>query len=255
MTASRASTAIQASGNGTPGPKAERPLIVNADDFGYSRAINRGIIQTHEQGIVTSASLMVRWPFAGEAAEYARAHPRLGVGLHVDYGEWYYFQGHKVPRYLVVAEDSRPEVYADEFRRQLDAFRGLMGREPSHIDTHQHLHFPPGTVRSVLRKLCKELGLPLRGASRIAFCGAYYGQGIKGRSFPERISAQSLCSILASLPEGGAEIGCHPATGVDFDSTYADERMIECAVLCDPSVLQCVQQNRFRLSSFHDAGI
>src|SRR5262249_30264542 len=152
-------------------------LIVNADDFGYSRGINRGIIQTHEQGIVTSTSLMVRWAHAGEAAEYARAHPRLGVGLHVDFREWYYFRGHKVPRYLVGAEDARAEVYEDEFRRQLEAFRELMGREPSHVDTHQHVHFSRGTVRRVMRRICGGLGVPLRGVSGVAFCGAYYGQG------------------------------------------------------------------------------
>jgi predicted glycoside hydrolase/deacetylase ChbG (UPF0249 family) len=44
-------------------------LIVNADDFGQSAGINRGIIAAHEQGMVTSASLMVRWPAAHEAAD------------------------------------------------------------------------------------------------------------------------------------------------------------------------------------------
>ena len=49
-----------------------RRLIVNADDFGQSAGINEGIIRCHERGIVTSASLMVRWPHAAAAAEYAR---------------------------------------------------------------------------------------------------------------------------------------------------------------------------------------
>jgi chitin disaccharide deacetylase len=53
--------------------------IVNADDFGLSRGIKRGIAEAHEQGIVTNASLMVRWSAAGDAAAYARNHPALGV--------------------------------------------------------------------------------------------------------------------------------------------------------------------------------
>ena len=65
-----------------------RYLIVNADDFGQSRGINRGITEAHEQGIVTSASLMVRWPAAPEAAAYARSHGSLSLGLHFDFGEW-----------------------------------------------------------------------------------------------------------------------------------------------------------------------
>ncbi|MGA2658858.1 MAG: ChbG/HpnK family deacetylase, partial [Verrucomicrobiota bacterium] len=54
-----------------------RGLIVNADDFGLDPGVNRGIIKSHEYGIVTSASLMVRWPAAAEAAAYAREHPEL----------------------------------------------------------------------------------------------------------------------------------------------------------------------------------
>src|SRR5436190_23980393 len=64
-----------------------RAVIVNADDFGQSAGINRGIIEAHERGIVTSASLMVRWPAAPAAAAYACAHRGLSVGLHVDLGE------------------------------------------------------------------------------------------------------------------------------------------------------------------------
>ena len=51
-----------------------RYLIVNADDFGLSPGVNRGVVQAHERGIVTSASLMVRQPAAGAAAACARAH-------------------------------------------------------------------------------------------------------------------------------------------------------------------------------------
>src|SRR5262249_22921163 len=67
-----------------PHMTATRYLIVNADDFGRSAGVNRGIIQAHEQGIVTSASLMVHWPAAREAAEYGRGRPGLSLGLHFD---------------------------------------------------------------------------------------------------------------------------------------------------------------------------
>ncbi len=47
-------------------------LIINADDFGQSSGVTRGIIEAHEHGIVTSASFMVRWPAAAEAVAYSR---------------------------------------------------------------------------------------------------------------------------------------------------------------------------------------
>src|SRR5712692_6069973 len=65
-----------------------RYLIVNADDFGQSPGVNRGIVEAHDRGIVTSASLMVRWPAAAQAAVYSRKHPELGLGIHFDFGEW-----------------------------------------------------------------------------------------------------------------------------------------------------------------------
>src|SRR5262245_58763076 len=70
-----------------------RYLILNADAFGLSAGVNRGIIEAHERGIVTSASVMVRWPAAEEATHYGRANPQLSLGLHVDLGEWAYRDG------------------------------------------------------------------------------------------------------------------------------------------------------------------
>jgi predicted glycoside hydrolase/deacetylase ChbG (UPF0249 family) len=66
---------------------AARFLIVNADDLGQSAGATRGILAANDEGIVTSGSLMVRWPAAADAAA-ARSRPRLSVGLHVDLGEW-----------------------------------------------------------------------------------------------------------------------------------------------------------------------
>src|SRR3989454_6010621 len=95
-----------------------RYLIVNADDFGQSPGVNRGIIDAHEHGIVTSASLMVRWPAAAEAAAYSRDRPNFSVGLHVDLAEWAYRDENWVPLYEVVSVDD-PIAVSDEVSRQL----------------------------------------------------------------------------------------------------------------------------------------
>ena len=81
----------------------KRFLIVNADDFGLSAGVNQGIIEAHERGVVTSASLMVRWPAAVAAAAYARSHPQLAVGLHVDLGEWAY-RGERAKEVIVLCD-------------------------------------------------------------------------------------------------------------------------------------------------------
>src|SRR3954465_4438787 len=92
-----------------------RRLIVNADDFGLSHGVNAGIIQAHEHGIVTSASLMVRASAAAaqEAANYAKRRPQLSVGLHVDIGEWAVVAGEWRPLYEVVSADDPVAVDAE----------------------------------------------------------------------------------------------------------------------------------------------
>ena len=104
----------------------ERVLIVNADDYGRSPGVNRGVIRAHEQGIVTSATLMVRWPAAEEAAAYARKSGSLSVGLHLDLGEWLYQDGEWQPRYEVLSEFSE-EAIAKEIGAQLERFEGFDG--------------------------------------------------------------------------------------------------------------------------------
>jgi predicted glycoside hydrolase/deacetylase ChbG (UPF0249 family) len=148
-----------------PGADCARTLIVNADDFGLSPGVNRGIIEAHERGIVTSASLMVRWPAAADAGAYARSHPRLSCGLHLDFGEWAYRDGTWVSLYQVVDVDDAAGIAA-EARRQLDAFRTLVGADPSHLDSHQHVG-NRDSARPALLELSRTLGVPLRGCTAI----------------------------------------------------------------------------------------
>ena len=121
---------------------ANKKLIVNADDFGQSPGINKGIIKAHEKGIVTSASLLVRYPAAVEAAGYAKSNPSLGIGLHIDLGEWFYHNGNWDPLYEVVPLDDTAAIAA-EVKKQLESFNLLMERNPTHIDSHQHIHQKP----------------------------------------------------------------------------------------------------------------
>src|SRR5437764_15380237 len=79
-----------------------RSLIVNADDFGLSEGVNRGILRAFDDGIVTSASLMVRQPAAASAAGEAALRPELSVGLHLDLGEWVFRNGSWETVYEVV---------------------------------------------------------------------------------------------------------------------------------------------------------
>jgi predicted glycoside hydrolase/deacetylase ChbG (UPF0249 family) len=230
---------------------AQRFLIVNADDFGQTPGINRGIIQAHEQGIVTSASLMVRWPAAAAAAAYARQHPALSVGLHVDLGEWTFREGTWVQLYEVVPVQAHKSV-ADEVDRQLNSFRQLLGQPPTHLDSHQHVHHEEPS-RALLAKLARQLGVPLRGfTSEVRYRGDFYGQGGKGFPCPQAISVDGLVSVLTSLPPGFTELGCHPGLDVEENFMYARERADEVTTLCHPQVRAALAAEGIRLCSFQD---
>jgi chitin disaccharide deacetylase len=223
-----------------------RIVIVNADDFGRSDGVNRGVIQAHEEGIVTSASVMVRYAAAADAAEYGRHRPQLSLGLHVDLGEWLYQDGTWTAVYEL-------EQFEDEVERQLDAFRSLVGRDPTHLDSHQHLHRDE-PVRSIMLATSRRLGVPLRSFSPwVRYCGSFYGQTGTGEPLPSAISAEALVTILCRLPEGVTELGCHPGYADDLRSQYAAEREREIEALCHERVRATLAAEEIELRSFRDA--
>jgi predicted glycoside hydrolase/deacetylase ChbG (UPF0249 family) len=229
----------------------ERYLIVNADDFGQSPGVNHGIIESHEHGIVTSASLMVRWPAAAQAAAYGRDHPEFSLGLHVDIAEWTCRDGSWSPRYQVVSADD-PAAITRETTAQLEKFRELMGQDPTHVDSHQHIHREE-PAHSVIASIADALGVPLRHfSSRVQYCGSFYGQTPKGLPCPEALSVESLIQILRVLPPGITELACHPALDADLDSMYASERPKEVETLGDPRVKEAIDKEGIRLCSFRD---
>jgi chitin disaccharide deacetylase len=231
----------------------KRYLIVNADDFGLSFGVNRGIIEAFEHGIVTSTSLMVNWIGTPEAAAYARRHPKLSLGLHLDLGEWAYRNGEWVALYEEVPLNDARAV-ADEVNRQLASFRFFIGKDPSHIDSHQHVHREE-PLQSIVTRIAQKLSIPLRHFnSRIGYCGNFYGQTTEGEPFTEAISVDGLIKILETLPPGITELCCHPGHGDDLDTMYRTERAIEVQTLCDPRVRASLERLGIELCSFNTLG-
>jgi chitin disaccharide deacetylase len=229
----------------------ERVLIVNADDFGRSPGVNRGVIRAHEGGIVTSATLMVRWPAAEEAARYGR-ESSLGVGLHVDLGEWEELEGEWHSTYEVVSEFTEDAV-AEEIERQLDRFQSLMGRAPTHIDSHQHVH-NEDPVRTAVQRAAQRLGVPIRGLSPGLRYVGFHARDGRGNPKPDSISVEALVRTIEGLPVGVTELGCHPAAEADHHSAYGEERLVEVATLCDPRVADAIERRGVTLSSFDGLG-
>lgn len=230
---------------------AGRYLIVNADDFGMSTAVNQGVLEAHDQGIVTSASLLVLWPAAAAAAASAACRPRLDLGLHVDLGEWRWENGGWQTVYRRAPLEDAGAVAA-EIERQIGLFRRLVGRDPTHLDSHQHVHLDE-PARSLIVQGAREIGIPLRGCTPgIRYCGGFYGQTSTGGSLPGAIGVPALLGILDGLSTGVTELGCHPGAGDGPDSSYGAERILETRTLCDLHVRAAIDTEGITLCRFTD---
>lgn len=190
---------------------------------------------------------MVRWPAAIAASSYARSRQELSVGLHVDLEEWNWVSHCGwLLNYQVVRDESEIE---GEIRAQLETFRRLVGRAPTHLDSHQHVHeLEPAAA--VMRLLAGELGVPLRGISAVRYRGDFYGLFDDGSPNHEALTPRQLISIIRSLGPGITELGCHPGVGPDLPGDYRCERELELRTLCDPSVLAAIRAEDVRLRPF-----
>jgi predicted glycoside hydrolase/deacetylase ChbG (UPF0249 family) len=216
-------------------------LIVNADDFGAGRGIDRGVVEAHRDGILTSASLMVDMSGSEEAARLAAELPRLSVGLHA----------------VLTGEDGAPIVDFDdaercraELHRQVRRFAQLTGRSPTHLDSHHNVHRDLRLL-PVFLELAAEHRLPLREHSQASYFPDFYGQW-DGEAHPEWIAPASLVRMLAAdIGPGVTELGCHPGyMESDFRSSYSAERETELRTLCDPAVRRAIGEQGIELVDF-----
>ncbi len=199
--------------------------------------MNDGIVEAHERGILTSTSLMVERPAAEQAVALARDHPRLSVGLHF--------------------EDDTPELdqpghAARQFAAQLSRFRELAGSEPTHVDSHHHVHM---TRMATFVRLVEPLGVPLRGDGRVPYLGEFYAHPAPGVVDLDRIREPFLLRLLGAAADGAGfiELGCHPGrvTG-ELRSSYAEAREIELATLTDPGLRAKIEALGLTLASYRD---
>lgn len=152
----------------------KKRLIINADDFGYSRGVNYGILDAHRLGCLTSTTLMTNMPAAEQAAALAKQTPTLGVGVHLvltcgrpilsTHQTIQDVHGHfrELPFYQQAFTIDIEEVYA-EWKAQIQSCFDL-GLTPTHLDSHHHIH-SFGRLFDVFIALAQEYRLPVRNVS------------------------------------------------------------------------------------------
>ncbi|EOX8575597.1 chitin disaccharide deacetylase, partial [Salmonella enterica subsp. indica] len=149
----------------------ERVLIVNADDFGLSKGQNYGIVEAYRNGVVTSTTALVNGEAIDHAAQLSRELPALGVGMHFVLtlgkpvsempgltrdgllGKWIW---------QMAEEDTLPlDEIAHELACQYQRFIELFGHEPTHLDSHHHVHMFP-QIFPIVARFAAQRGIALR---------------------------------------------------------------------------------------------
>ena len=223
-------------------------LIINADDYGWTPNISRGIREAHLQGVVTSTTCMMNVPTSAyDVALAVQETPRLGLGVHlvltmgrpilpVEAVPSLVDENGNHFRYAAFMQNlphlDITEVKA-EWRAQVEVFIRAAGRKPDHLDSHQHASFfAPELFRAML-EIASEYNCPIRNPI------AYGGDAITGlpgaadslsglaprlmQEFdtrnPETVfvdfyddgaTQENLLDIFGRLENGTAEIMCHP---------------------------------------------
>ncbi len=249
-------------------------LIVNADDFGYSGSVSAGIMRAHRDGIVTATTLMTNAPHTEGAAKLARAAPSLDVGVHlvvtfdrpladvelvpslVD-EDGRFFR----PIALLARDIDREEALV-EYRAQYRKARELLGREPTHLDSHHWVHDHPA-LEWAIGRLAHETGAAARIHSdeqrdRLRARGVRTPDHFM-RDFQHegKVGVEPLVALLQRIAAKGGttELMCHPGEPDDAlarRSSYARERATELATLTDPRVRAALDDLRITLATFAD---
>jgi predicted glycoside hydrolase/deacetylase ChbG (UPF0249 family) len=263
-------------------------LIVNGDDFGYTRSVNEGIVEAHRDGILTATTLMANGAAFDHAVELARQNPTLDVGCHLVLVEG-----------QSVADPSRalPKTIADTVRAVLrgrlspyDELRAQVwkivaaGILPTHLDAHKHTHLLPPVLEAVGR-LAREFGIPwvrrpfdfgidrrARLEKNVIGMGLRvlrprFGRVLSGLKMTDHFAGflvtgtlreKNLIETIERLPEGLTEFMCHPgkmSAELESASTRLKEsREVELRALVSPEVRRTIARRGVELVNYRHLG-
>ncbi len=265
-------------------PLSERRLIVNADDFGFTRDVNAGIVQAHRHGILTATTLMANGDAFDDAVALARETPTLDIGCHLVMvqGRSVLDPSREMPATLkdLIFALGRGEIPVyDEIAAQVRKIIAA-GIQPSHLDTHKHTHLLPPVLEAVA-KVAREFQIPwvrrpfdfgidakaqvtkrlvamVMRIMRPRFASALEGlrttDHFAGFQITGTLNDGSLAETLEKLPPGLTEFMCHPGRlGPELRNAKTrlkESREIELAALLSPRTRQLCEQHGIQLINY-----
>jgi predicted glycoside hydrolase/deacetylase ChbG (UPF0249 family) len=244
-------------------------LVVNADDFGFTRDVNEGIVEAHQRGILTSTTLMANGAAFDDAVRLASQNPALDVGCHlVLIGGRSALRPHKpLPSSvagLLAAIVSGQIAIHDELAAQVRKILAA-GIAPTHLDTHKHTHLAPPVLEAVAL-IAQEFGIPwVRRPFQIPFLRRRFHRVLADRNcrttdhftgfrLTGRFGAPELVQLIQRLPEGTTEFMCHPgrcrAELRNAATRLKESREQELVALISPEARQALDDSQVQLVNY-----
>src|SRR3989344_3854413 len=240
-------------------PTSNKKLIVNADDFGRTHGINLGVLESFNNGIVTSATIMINMPFAQEAIQISAIH-QIPLGLHLNITSGEFFTG---SNYLFGDKGKVKNMYKNggaltskdmgliikEYEAQIAKFFKITQKMPSHLDHHHNVQKISGYLKPYIDFIA-SLKIPTRTRSHTT--RVKRPDFIIESFFSEKeLTKAHLMNIISSLKNGVSELITHPSliTGESLDSYTENPRYKQMKLLTDPEIKQAVGKAGVRLIS------
>ena len=241
-------------------------LIINADDFGYSKGVNYGIIEAYKNGLVTSTTIMMNMPYVDHALDLYKENLGLGLGIHfvltsylplTDSPELLGAKGVMDLDFNRIALCSEKAIEA-ELRAQLDLLI-KKGYKITHADSHHHVHRIPKVLK-IISKICREYDLAMRTVpeqrdmdefdnnikTTEKFEWEFYDKEATFEKFKDIVSQSNISSL---------EICTHPAF-IDLHlknfSNYVEPRMLELDVLTSQKTKELIAHKNIQMINFGD---
>lgn len=241
-------------------------LIINADDFGLTDGVTYGILDAVNHGVVTSTTMMVNTPGTQTAAQIAGRDPSLAVGLHINISLGVPLTN--CPSLTKNGAFLKPSVLGsddmflmselrEELKAQYRRFLELVGRKPTHIDSHLYAHQKFPKVRAAVLELAEEAAIPVRDLQTRRYRHVYFEGSFKVKPGETQPQMKEKCLRLLRELESHpvAELMVHPAFSDPWlinNSSYNIQRTVEHAVLTDPDIQKYISKGAITLASFRD---
>ena len=268
----------------------KKQLVVNADDFGFTRDVNQGIIEAHQHGILTATTIMANAAAFEDAVRLARENPALDLGAHLVLVGGRSLSAENallpsgVPQLLAAITARRIRIYEElsaQVRRILDA-----GLRLSHLDTHKHTHLAPPVLDAVarlaeefkIRWVRRPFDIPLTaaraGATRLTRATSGSLRILRSRfhrvlarhhcrttdhfagfQITGRFRTAELAALIRALPEGSTEFMCHPGRCADelrsARTRLKESREQELAALVAAETRRALEESGVELVNYH----